>query len=89
MTVLAKVGEDTGFLALLLEALESTLEVLIVVDDDFRQAVCPSFRGENGAPIGCGEGVTLRCSEYSVKRGILAPWIRRAAAGRPNYEFRE
>jgi hypothetical protein len=30
-----KVRENAGLLALLLEALESPLEVLIVVDDDF------------------------------------------------------
>jgi hypothetical protein len=35
--MLAKVREDARFLALLLEALESALKVLIVVDDDFRQ----------------------------------------------------
>jgi hypothetical protein len=35
--VLTKIGENPGFLALFLEALQSTLEVLIVVDDDFRQ----------------------------------------------------
>jgi hypothetical protein len=51
MTMLAKVGQDTSFLALLLEALESTLEVLIVMDDDFRQAECPSFRGDSGALV--------------------------------------
>jgi len=36
--VLAKVRENAGLLALLLEALEGPLEILIVVDDDFRQA---------------------------------------------------
>jgi hypothetical protein len=46
----AKIGEDPSFLALLLEALESTLEVLIVMDDDFRQTRCPSFRGDVGEP---------------------------------------
>ena len=45
MTMLAKIGEDSCLLALLLEAPESTLEVLIVMDDDFRQTLCPSFRG--------------------------------------------
>jgi hypothetical protein len=43
VTVLPKIGEDTRFLALLFEAPERTLEVLIVMDDDFRQAVCPPF----------------------------------------------
>jgi hypothetical protein len=37
MAVLAQVRKDPGLLALLLEALESPLEVLIFVDDDFRQ----------------------------------------------------
>ena len=36
--VLAEIGENAGLLALLLEALESPLEILVVVDDDFRQA---------------------------------------------------
>jgi hypothetical protein len=43
MTVLAKVGQDAGLLALLLEALERALEVLIVMDDDFRQTGSPPF----------------------------------------------
>ena len=34
MTMLAKVGEDACFLALLLEALEGALEILILVNDD-------------------------------------------------------
>jgi hypothetical protein len=34
MTVLAKVGEDPGLFALLLEALKRAFEVLIVMDDD-------------------------------------------------------
>jgi hypothetical protein len=37
MPMLSEIGENPGFLALLLEPLESALEVLIVVDDDFRQ----------------------------------------------------
>ncbi len=37
MTMLAQVGEDTGLLALLLEALERPLEILVLVDDDFGQ----------------------------------------------------
>jgi hypothetical protein len=47
--VLAKIGEDTGPLALLLEALEGSLEILIVMDDDFRHGSMPSSRGESGA----------------------------------------
>jgi hypothetical protein len=37
MAMLTEIGENPGFLALFLETLESALEVLIVVDDDFRQ----------------------------------------------------
>ena len=37
MTMLAQVGQNTGLLALLLEALERTLEILVLVDDDFGQ----------------------------------------------------
>jgi hypothetical protein len=32
----AEIGEDPGFLALLLEALERAFEALILVDDHFR-----------------------------------------------------
>ena len=35
--VLAEIREDAGLFALLFEALEGPLEVLVVVDDDFRQ----------------------------------------------------
>jgi hypothetical protein len=41
MTVFAEIGEDTRFLALLLEALERALKVLVVMDDDFRQILLP------------------------------------------------
>src|SRR5262252_2174127 len=37
MPVLAEVGENAGLLALFLEAPQRPLEVLIFVDDDFRQ----------------------------------------------------
>jgi hypothetical protein len=43
VTVLAKVRQYPGLLALLLEALERALEVLIVMDDDFRQTDSPPF----------------------------------------------
>jgi hypothetical protein len=35
VAMLAKVGENPGLLALLLEALERPLEALVIVDDDF------------------------------------------------------
>lgn len=41
MPMLAQVREDPGLLALLLEALERTLEVLVLVDDDLRQTDFP------------------------------------------------
>jgi hypothetical protein len=41
MAVLSQVRQDAGLFALLLEALECPLEVLIVVDDDFRQTDSP------------------------------------------------
>mgnify|MGYP000231553493 CR=1 FL=1 len=37
MTMLAQVGQNAGLLALLLEALERTLKILVLVDDDFGQ----------------------------------------------------
>ena len=43
MTVLAKIGKDARFLALLLEALKRALKVLVVMDDDFRQNLLPPF----------------------------------------------
>ena len=43
MTVLAKIGKDARFLALLLEALQRALKVLVVMDYDFRQILLPPF----------------------------------------------
>ncbi len=43
MTMLAEIGEDARFFALLLEALERTLKVLVVMDYDFRQILLPPF----------------------------------------------
>jgi hypothetical protein len=39
MTMLAQVGQDAGLFALLLEALERTLEVFVLVDNDFERAL--------------------------------------------------
>ena len=50
MTMLAKIGEDARFLTLLLEALESALKVLVVMDNDFRQNLLPPFVALQGAP---------------------------------------
>jgi hypothetical protein len=44
--MLPQVGEDARLLTLLLEALKGTLEVFIVVDDDFRQDRLPRFGGD-------------------------------------------
>jgi hypothetical protein len=41
--VFAEIGEDTRFFALLLEALERALKVLVVMDYDFRQILLPPF----------------------------------------------
>ena len=41
--MLAKIGKDARLLALLFEALECALEVLVVMDDDFRQILLPPF----------------------------------------------
>jgi hypothetical protein len=41
MTVFSEIGEDTRFLALLLEALERPLKVLVIMDYDFRQILLP------------------------------------------------
>ena len=43
MTVLAKIGKDARFLALLLEALKRALKILVVMDYDFRQNLLPPF----------------------------------------------
>ena len=43
MTMLAEIGEDARFFALLLEALERALKVLVVMDYDFRQILLPPF----------------------------------------------
>ena len=43
MTMLAKIGENARFLALLLEALQRALKVLVVMDYDFRQILLPPF----------------------------------------------
>jgi hypothetical protein len=43
MTVLAEIGEDARLLALLFEALQRTLKVLVVMDYDFRQNLLPPF----------------------------------------------
>jgi hypothetical protein len=41
--MLAKIGKDARLLALLFEALECALEVLVVMNDDFRQNLLPPF----------------------------------------------
>jgi hypothetical protein len=43
MAMLAEIGEDARFFALLLEALERALKVLVVMDYDFRQILLPPF----------------------------------------------
>jgi hypothetical protein len=43
MTMLAEIGENARFFALLLEALERALKVLVVMNYDFRQNLLPPF----------------------------------------------
>jgi len=43
MTMLAEIGEDARLFALLLEAFERALKVLVVMDYDFRQILLPPF----------------------------------------------
>jgi hypothetical protein len=43
MTMLSEIGEDARLLALLFEALECALEVLVVMNNDFRQNLLPPF----------------------------------------------
>jgi hypothetical protein len=43
MTVFAEIGENARFLALLFEALERALKVLVVMDYHFRQILLPPF----------------------------------------------
>lgn len=43
MPMLAQIGENARFFALLFEALERALKVLVVMDYDFRQNLLPPF----------------------------------------------
>ena len=52
MAVLAEIGEDTRFLALLFEALERALKVLVVMNYYFRQNLLPPFMANRVAGIG-------------------------------------
>ena len=52
MTMLAEIGEDTRLFALLFEALQRTLKVLVVVNYDFRQNLLPPFVANLFAGIG-------------------------------------
>jgi len=76
MTMLAKIGKDARFLALLLEALERALEVLVVMYDDFRQNLLPPFvafvapvvdRLPNLVPM--GRRVNLEAMSCAARRG--------------------
>ena len=60
MTVLAQVGENASLLSLLLEALECPLEILVLVDDDFRQTepLLSRERGEESTVHGVDEKST-------------------------------
>jgi hypothetical protein len=43
MPMLSQIGENARFFALLFEALERALKVLVVMDYDFRQNLLPPF----------------------------------------------
>jgi hypothetical protein len=43
MPMLAQIGENARFLALLFEALQRALKVLVVMYNDFRQNLLPPF----------------------------------------------
>lgn len=47
MPMLAQIGENARFFALLFEALERALKVLVVMDYDFRQNLLPPFLASN------------------------------------------
>jgi hypothetical protein len=65
--VFAQIGENPGFLTLLLEALERSFEVLIVVDDDFRQKAMTS-------------ALRLRVSDKRLEHFKLAPTTKACQA---------
>ena len=68
MAMLAQVGEDARFLALLLEALEGALDVFIVMNDDFRQGSVLLLARRIGSQSDRCEDATLRSPERTVKR---------------------
>lgn len=43
VTMFAQVRKDPGLFALLLEAFQRALKILVIVDDDFRQTGFPPF----------------------------------------------
>jgi hypothetical protein len=52
MPMLAQIGENARFFALLLEALERALKILVVMDYDFRQNLLPPFKTARLSIIG-------------------------------------
>jgi hypothetical protein len=48
MPVLAKVRQDAGFFAFLLEPFERTLEALVIVNDDFRHSLTHPLKPGKG-----------------------------------------
>jgi len=64
MTVLAEIGEDARFFALLFEALERALKVLVVMDYDFRQILLPPFMA-----------FVRRLLDRLVKLGGIGGWV--------------
>ena len=82
MTMLAQVREDARFLALLLEALESPLEILIVVNDDFRQGSEPLLAA-NREPNQTVRGLLL-CARPSGLSSVVSLSSERASVVIPS-----
>lgn len=71
MPMLAEIRQDASLFALLLEALQGPLKILVVVDDYFRQILLPPFIDALGVGYGivgkdsvfCGDTVGLQAFE--------------------------
>ena len=82
MTMLSEIGEDARLLALLLEALECALKVLVVMDYDFRQILLPPFVAFAAPAIGYRKWKLVEGRNRSKLIGLrvvgqfdISPWI--------------
>src|SRR5690606_16774646 len=92
VAMLAQVRKGPGLLALLLAALQRALEVLIVVDDDFRQTGLPPFVAFvrrlgicSGSPLtytAKRAWATIASSPRAPKSGPVTPAAKSGAARR-------